>query len=131
MRGAKTQAEKAGLVVGTPIYQFAAAPVGQVIYQSIAETTTVQGGTEIVFTVSGSASQQNRMMTVEFLMPEELYDEPSVRVEFIMEDEGVDINFYSGSDASVSYNFEGVVGSAATVYAKFNGIASASQVISF
>ena len=129
--GAKTQAEKAGLVVGTPIYQFAAAPVGQVIYQSIAETTTVQGGTEIVFTVSGSASQQNRMMTVEFLMPEELYDEPSVRVEFIMDDEVVDINFYSGSDASVSYNFEGVVGSAATVYAKFNGIASASQVISF
>jgi len=129
--GAKTQAEKAGLVVGAPIYQFAAAPVGQVIYQSIAETTTVQGGTEIVFTVSGSASQQNRMMTVEFLMPEELYDEPSVRVEFIMDDEVVDINFYSGSDASVSYNFEGVVGSAATVYAKFNGIASASQVISF
>ena len=129
--GAKTQAEKAGLVVGTPIYQFAAAPVGQVIYQSIAETTTVQGGTEIVFTVSGSASQQNRMVTVEFLMPEELYDEPSVRVEFIMDDEVVDINFYSGSDASVSYNFEGVVGSAATVYAKFNGIASASQVISF
>ena len=129
--GAKTQAEKAGLIVGTPIYQFAAAPVGQVIYQSIAETTTVQGGTEIVFTVSGSASQQNRMVTVEFLMPEELYDEPSVRVEFIMDDEVVDINFYSGSDASVSYNFEGVVGSAATVYAKFNGIASASQVISF
>jgi len=129
--GAKTQAEKAGLVVGVPVYEYSAAPIGQVIGQSIAETTTVQGGTEIVFTVSGSASQQNRTMTVEFLMPEELYDEASVRVEFIMDDQVVNVQFYSGDDVSVSYNFEGVVGSAATVYAKFNGIASASQVISF
>lgn len=129
--GAKTQAEKEGLVVGVPVYEYSAAPIGQVIGQSIAETTTVQGGTEIVFTVSGSASQQNRTMTVEFLMPEELYDEASVRVEFIMDDQVVNVQFYSGDDVSVSYNFEGVVGSAATVYAKFNGIASASQVISF
>ena len=64
-------------------------------------------------------------------MPEELYDEASVRVEFIMDDQVVNVQFYSGDDVSASYNFEGVVGSAATVYAKFNGIASASQVISF
>ena len=101
------------------------------IEQSISETTTVQGGTEIVFTVSGNADEQNRVMTVEFLMPEELYDETSVRVEFIKDDQVVDVRFYSGDDVSVSYNFEGVVGSAATVYVKFNGIASASQVISF
>lgn len=129
--GARTQAEKAGLVVGTPIYEYSSAPIGQIIDQSIAETTTVQGGTEIIFTVSGTASEQNRIMTVEFLMPEELYDEASVRVEFIQDDQVVNVSFYSGDDVSVSYNFEGVVGSAATVYAKFNGIASASQVISF
>ena len=129
--GAKTHAEKVGLVVGVPVYEYSTAPIGQVIDQSIAETTTVQGGTEIVFTVSGSASQQNRVMTVEFLMPEELYEEASVRVEFIMDDQVVKVQFYSGDDVSVSYNYEGVVGSAATVYAKFNGIASSSQVISF
>ena len=129
--GAKTQATSIGLVVGTPIYQYSSAPVGQVIEQSISETTTVQGGTEIVFTVSGNADEQNRVMTVEFLMPEELYDETSVRAEFIMDDQVIDVRFYSGDDVSVSYNFEGVVGSAATVYVKFNGIASASQVISF
>lgn len=129
--GAKTQAEKAGLVVGTPIYEYSAAPVGQVIDQDIMETTTVQGGTKITFTVSGSADDQARSMTVEFLMPEELYDEPSVRVEFIQDDQVVEVRFCSGEDVSVTYNYEGVVGSAATVYAKFNGIASASQVISF
>ena len=129
--GAKTQAESLGLVVGKPIYQYSYEPVGQVIEQSISETTTVQGGTEIVFTVSGDASEQNRILTVEFLMPEELYAEPSVRVEFIQDDQVIDIRFCSGEEASVSYNFEGIVGSAATVYAKFNGITSASQVISF
>lgn len=129
--GAKTQAESLGLVVGTPVYEYSSAPVGQVIKQDIAETTTVQGGTTITFTVSGSASEQNQIVTVEFLMPEELYDEPSVRVEFIQDEEVVDVRFYSGEDASVSYNYEGVVGSASTVYVKFNGIASSSQVISF
>ena len=129
--GAKAQAEKLGLVVGTPVYEYSSEPIGQVIGQSITETTTVQGGTTITFTVSGSADEQSRIMTVEFLMPEELYEEASVRVEFIQDDQVVHVGFYSGTDASVSYNFEGVVGSAATVYAKFNGIASSSQVISF
>lgn len=129
--GAKVEAEKLGLVVGTPVYEYSGAPVGQIIDQDIDETTTVQGGTKITFTVSGNADEQNRVMTVEFPMPEELYDEPSVRVEFIKDDQVVDVSFYSGEDVTVSYNFEGVVGSAATVYAKFNGKASASQVISF
>ena len=129
--GAKAQAESIGLVVGTPTYEYSAAPVGQVIEQSIAETTTVQGGTTITFTVSGSASEQNRIMTVEFLMPDELYEETSVRVEFVQDGQVVHVGFYKGTDATVSYNFEGVVGSAATVYAKCNGIASPSQVISF
>ena len=129
--GAKAQAESIGLVVGTPTYEYSIAPVGQVIEQSIAETTTVQGGTTITFTVSGSASEQNRIMTVEFLMPDELYEETSVRVEFVQDGQVVDVSFYSGTVASFTYNFEGAVGSASTVYAKCNGITLDSKVISF
>lgn len=129
--GAKIQAESMGLTVGHPVYEYSIAPVGQVIGQSIAETTTVQGGTTIVFTVSGSAQEQRRALTVEFLMPDELYEETSVRVEFVQDGEVVYVDFYKGTDAMVSYNFEGTVGSASTVYAKCNGITTDSQVISF
>ena len=129
--GAKTKAESIGLVVGVPVYQYSAAPVGQVIAQDIAETTTVQGGTTITFTVSGSESEQKRILTAEFLMPDELYDETSVRVEFLQDGEVVHVGFYKGTDATITYNFEGAVGSASTVYVKCNGIASPSKVISF
>ena len=64
-------------------------------------------------------------------MPDELYEETSVRVEFVQDGEVVYVDFYKGTDAMVSYNFEGTVGSASTVYAKCNGITTDSQVISF
>ena len=70
-------------------------------------------------------------MTVEFIMPDELYEETSVRVEFVQDGRVVDVSFYSGTTASFTYNFEGKVGSASTVYAKCNGITLDSKVISF
>ena len=39
--------------------------------------------------------------------------------------------YYSGSDAMVGYDFSGKPGTGATVYARINGVATDSQVISF
>lgn len=129
--GAKTEAEKLGLTVGTPVYSYSGEPQGTVIDQSIAPTTTVQGGTEIIFTVSGSAEGQSRTVTVQFLMPEELAEESSVRVEFIMDDKVLETKYMAGSVSMISYDFTGEVGSASTVCAKFNGKTADPQVISF
>jgi len=48
-----------------------------------------------------------------------------------MDDKVVDTKIVSGSDASVDYDFEGESGTASTVYARINGEATDSQVISF
>ena len=101
------------------------------IGQSIEVGTEVQGGTEIIFTVYGTAGEQSKTVRVQFLVPDEVSGEDTIRVEFIMDDIVVDTAIYSGSDATVSYDFEGKPGTASTVYARINGIATASQVISF
>ena len=101
------------------------------IEQSIAPSTTVQGGTEIIFTVYGSTSDQTKSIRVQFIVPDELHGEDTIRVEFIMDDTVVDTLFFSGDDGVVSYDFEGKPGTAVTVYARINGVATDSQVISF
>ena len=130
---AKAEAEKLGLKVGTPEYRSfsPSASIGDVIEQSITPGTEVQGGTEIVFTVYGTAGEQFKTVRVQFLVPDEVSGEDTIRVEFIMDDNVVDTAIFSGSDATVSYDFEGKPGTASTVYARINGIATASQVISF
>ena len=130
---AKAEAEKLGLKVGTPEYRSFSpfASIGDVIGQSIEVGTEVQGGTEIIFTVYGTAGEQSKTVRVQFLVPDEVSGEDTIRVEFIMDDIVVDTAIYSGSDATVSYDFEGKPGTASTVYARINGIATASQVISF
>ena len=130
---AKAEAEKLGLKVGSPEYRAfsPSASQGDVIEQSIAPSTEVQGGTEIIFTVYGSVGDQEKSVRVQFLVPDELSGEDTIRVEFIMDDNVVDTGIYSGSDATVSYDFKGKPGTASTVYARINGIATASQVISF
>ena len=130
---AKEEAEKLGLKVGTPEYRYydPFASEGDVLEQSISANTQVQGGTEIVFTVYGTPSQQTRSVRVQFLIPDKFSEEDTVRVEFIMDDKVVDTKIVSGSDASVDYDFEGESGTASTVYARINGEATDSQVISF
>ena len=130
---AKEKAEKLGLKVGTPEYRYydPFASEGDVLEQSISANTQVQGGTEIVFTVYGTPGQQTRSVRVQFLIPDKFSEEDTVRVEFIMDDKVVDTKIVSGSDASVDYDFEGESGTASTVYARINGEATDSQVISF
>ena len=130
---AKEEAEKLGLKVGTPEYRYydPFASEGDVLEQSIFANTQVQGGTEIVFTVYGTPGQQTRSVRVQFLIPDKFSEEDTVRVEFIMDDKVVDTKIVSGSDASVDYDFEGESGTASTVYARINGEATDSQVISF
>ena len=130
---AKEEAEKLGLKVGTPEYRYydPFASEGDVLEQSISANTQVQGGTEIVFTVYGTPGQQTRSVRVQFLIPDKFSQEDTVRVEFIMDDKVVDTKIVSGSDASVDYDFEGESGTASTVYARINGEATDSQVISF
>ena len=130
---AKAQAEELGLKVGAPEYRYydPTAREGDVIEQSIAPSTTVQGGTEIIFTVYGSSSDQAKTIRVQFIVPDELHGEDTIRVEFIMDDTVVDTLYFSGDDAVVSYDFEGKPGTAVTVYARINGVATDSQVISF
>lgn len=130
---AKEEAEKLGLKVGTPEYRYydPFASEGDVLEQSISANTQVQGGTEIVFTVYGTPGQQTRSVRVQFLIPDKFSEEDTVRVEFIMDDKVVDTKIVSGSDASVDYDFEGESGTASTVYARINGEAMDSQVISF
>ena len=129
----KEEAEKLGLKVGTPEYRYydPFASEGDVLEQSISANTQVQGGTEIVFTVYGTPGQQTRSVRVQFLIPDKFSEEDTVRVEFIMDDKVVDTKIVSGSDASVDYDFEGESGTASTVYARINGEATDSQVISF
>lgn len=130
---AKNEAEKLGLKAGTPEYRYydPTANEGDVIEQSILNGTTVQGGTEIVFTVYGSMADDMRTVRVEFLIPDEFSGEDTIRVEFVMDDQVVDTKIFSGSDAVVSYDYEGKSGTASTVFARINGIATDSQVISF
>ncbi len=68
---------------------------------------------------------------MEFLIPDEFSGEDTIRVEFVMDDQVVDTKIFSGSDAVVSYDYEGKSGTASTVFARINGIATDSQVISF
>ncbi len=130
---AKNEAEKLGLKVGSPEYRYydPTANEGDVVEQSILNGTTVQGGTEIVFTVYGTMANEMRSVRVEFLIPDEFSEEDTIRVEFVMDDQVVDTKIFSGSDAAVAYDFEGKSGTASTVFARINGIATDSQVISF
>ena len=130
---AKAEAEELGLKVGSPEYRlfYPFADEGDVIDQSIQPGTSVPGGTEIIFTVYGSRGSQERTVRVEFLVPDDLSDEDTLRVEFLMDDQVVDTRFISGDDATVSFGYTGKPGTSATVYARINGVSTASQEIDF
>ena len=130
---AKAEAEQLGLKVGSPEYRlfYPFADEGDVIDQSIRPGTAVQGGTEIIFTVYGSQSSQERTVRVEFLIPDDMDGEDTLRVEFLMNDQVVDTRIISGDDATVSFDYTGKPGTSASVYARVNGVSTASQEISF
>ena len=130
---AKAEAEQLGLKVGSPEYRmfYPFADEGDVIDQSIQPGTAVQGGTEIIFTIYGSRNSQERTVRVEFLVPDELGGEDTLRVEFLMDDQVVDTRIISGDDATVSFDYTGKPGTSASVYARVNGVSTASQEISF
>ena len=70
-------------------------------------------------------------MRVEFLIPDDMDGEDTLRVEFLMNDQVVDTRIISGDDATVSFDYTGKPGTSASVYARVNGVSTASQEISF
>ena len=76
-------------------------------------------------------SADNGDFSYDMLTTDEFSGEDTIRVEFIMDDQVVDTKIFSGSDAIVGYDYEGKPGTASTVYARINGVATESQVISF
>ena len=130
---AKTEAEKLGLKVGKPEYRYfdPVATRGNVVDQSIPADTEVPGGTEIIFSVYSSPEDVEKTISVQFLVPDDFHDEDTIRVEFLMDDHVVDTKYYSGSDATVTYDYIGKPGTTAIVSARINGVATDSQEISF
>ena len=130
---AKAEAEKLGLTVGRPTYTYfnPAASLGSVVDQSIEPNTDVQGGTEIIFTVYSTPDAAERVVSVQFLVPDQFHDEDTIRVEFLMDGQVVETKYYSGDDAVVSYDYQAAPGTTATVSARINGVATDSQVITF
>ena len=97
----------------------------------------MDGGTQIVFTVSGSGEEDimTRTRAVEFTLPENM--EGMIKVEYEQDGEIIDSQYISSNLQSVSYTFTGQVGGISLVRAYFtcindNSVASSpTQEISF
>ncbi len=131
-------AQDIGLTVGQPLFDpFSAVETGRVTEQSIEADQVVDGGTQIVFTVSGSGEEDimTRTRAVEFTLPENM--EGMIKVEYEQDGEIIDSQYISSNLQSVSYTFTGQVGGSSLVRAYFtcindNSVASSpTQEISF
>ena len=131
-------AQDMGLTVGQPLFDpFSAVETGRVTEQSIVADQVVDGGTQIVFTVSGSGEEDimTRTRAVEFTLPENM--EGMIKVEYEQDGEIIDSQYISSNLQSVSYTFTGQVGGSSLVRAYFtcindNSVASSpTQEISF
>ena len=131
-------AQDMGLTVGQPLFDpFSAVETGRVTDQSIEADQVVDGGTQIVFTVSGSGEEDimTRTRAVEFTLPENM--EGMIKVEYEQDGEIIDSQYISSNLQSVSYTFTGQVGGSSLVRAYFtcindNSVASSpTQEISF
>ena len=131
-------AQDMGLTVGQPLFDpFSAVETGRVTEQSIEADQVVDGGTQIVFTVSGSGEEDimTRTRAVEFTLPENM--EGMIKVEYEQDGEIIDSQYISSNLQSVSYTFTGQVGGSSLVRAYFtcindNSVASSpTQEISF
>ena len=131
-------AQDMGLTVGQPLFDpVSAVETGRVTEQSIEADQVVDGGTQIVFTVSGSGEEDimTRTRAVEFTLPENM--EGMIKVEYEQDGEIIDSQYISSNLQSVSYTFTGQVGGSSLVRAYFtcindNSVASSpTQEISF
>ena len=131
-------AQDMGLTVGQPLFDpFSAVETGRVTEQSIEADQVVDGGTQIVFTVSGSGEEDimTRTRAVEFTLPENM--EGMIKVEYEQDGEIIDSQYISSNLQSVSYTFTGQVGGSSLVRAYFtcindNSVASSpTQEITF
>lgn len=127
-----------GLTVGQPLFDpFSPVETGRVTEQSIDANQVVDGGTQIVFTVSGSGEDDimTRTKVVEFALPENM--DGMIKVEYEQDGEVIDSQFISSNLKTVTYTFTGQVGQTALVRAYFtcindNSVASSpTQEISF
>ena len=131
-------AQDMGLTVGQPLFDpFSPVETGRVTEQSIDANQVVDGGTQIVFTVSGSGEDDimTRTKVVEFTLPENM--DGMIKVEYEQDGEVIDSQFISSNLKTVTYTFTGQVGQTALVRAYFtcindNSVASSpTQEISF
>ena len=131
-------AQDMGLTVGQPLFDpFSPVETGRVTEQSIDANQVVDGGTQIVFTVSGSGEDDimTRTKVVEFALPENM--DGMIKVEYEQDGEVIDSQFISSNLKTVTYTFTGQVGQTALVRAYFtcindNSVASSpTQEISF
>lgn len=122
-------ATELGLVVGDVQYERSFRPAGQVIRQSIPMNSEVAGGTEIVFTVSGSASSR----LIYFSLPEELDGKQSVLAELYLDGVQFDTKYLNSPSAStqIPFEFNASAGVVHTVFVTFDGIKTPEQNIQF
>ncbi len=131
-------AQDMGLTVGQPMFDpYTAVETGRITDQSIQSGEVVEGGTQIVFTVSGTGEEDivTRTKTVEFSLPEDM--DGMIKVEFEQDGAIVDSQYLSSNLKKTSYTFTGQVGRGSLVRAYFtcindNTVASSpSQEITF
>ena len=131
-------AQDMGLTVGQPLFDpYSSVETGRVTEQSIDPQQVVDGGTQIVFTVSGSGEEDimTRTKAVDFTLPEGM--EGMIKVEYEQDGEIIDSQYVSSNLQTVSYTFTGQVGGSSLVRAYFtcindNSVASSpTQEISF
>ena len=131
-------AQDMGLTVGQPAFDpYTAVETGRITDQSIQPGEVVDGGTQIVFTVSGTGEEDivTRTKTVEFSLPEDM--DGMIKVEFEQDGAIVDSQYLSSNLKKTSYTFTGQVGRGSLVRAYFtcindNTVASSpSQEITF
>lgn len=122
-------ATELGLVVGDVQYERSFRPAGQIIRQSIPMNSEVAGGTEIVFTVSGSASSR----LIYFSLPEELDGKQSVLAELYLDGAQIDSKYLNSPSAStqIPFEFSASAGVVHTVFVTFDGIKTPEQNIQF
>ncbi len=127
---ASAEAQKLGLTVGEHQFAYSTQPVGQVIEQSIAATTSVEEGTEIIFTVSKGGEPKSQAVT--FAIPETYSGE--VTVSFMQDGMSrgeIVVTLEEEKGGSVSYTFSGEAGTTSTVKAFIGDKEIGSEEIKF
>ena len=129
MDSAIKAATELGLVVGEIQYEYSSMPAGQVVRQSIAPNSEVEGGTEIIFTVSGSYSSR----LVYFTLPEELDGKQSVLAQLYVDGEQVGTKYLSSpsTSADIPFEFNAPAGEMHMLYVTFDGIQAEEQSVQF